>query len=166
MENSLTHFTKSDTIGIVASPVWTLILSILLIGSLTAGPIEDKSNIACVERLQIPTYPALAAQARIIATITSTVTLGANASVERIRSTVESVAPSADKMFTSTTEEALRTSVFSKTCRGQSITLIFDFVLGDRLLPNRATQSVSFGYPNHFWIVAPPNLVNPESTPK
>ena len=40
---------------------------------------QTETNIACVERLEIPTYPILATQARITGVMTTTVLLGADA---------------------------------------------------------------------------------------
>jgi hypothetical protein len=58
-------------------------------------------------------------------------------------------------------EKALRASTFRKICSGKSVTLVFNFVLGDQFDPDRLSQRVSFGYPNQFWISVPPRVVEP-----
>jgi hypothetical protein len=62
-------------------------------------------------------------------------------------------------MFQSAVEKSLSASTFAKSCAGKKVTLVFNFVLAERLLPQETR--FSFGYPNHFWIAAPPMLVQP-----
>jgi len=106
---------------------------------------------SCVERLEIPTYPALAKQARVAGVLTASVRLGADGSIANISS---QVVPESTKsvMFVSAAEESLRASVFAKSCAGKQVRLVFNFVLSE---PGASTQpTFSFGYPNQFWIVA------------
>lgn len=118
---------------------------------------QMETNIACVERLDIPTYPPLAKAARIAGALTTTVLVGSDASVEKIASEWDSQWASgskADGIFLPTVEKSLRASTFAKSCAGKKVTLVFNFVLAESLLPQET--KFSFGYPNRFWIAAPP----------
>jgi hypothetical protein len=109
------------------------------------------TNMACVERLEIPTYPALAKQARIAGVLTASVRLGPEGSIGKISS---QFVPESTKsvMFASAIEESLRASIFAKSCAGKQVRLVFNFVLSE---PGVSTQTTfSFGYPNQFWVVA------------
>ena len=57
--------------------------------------------------------------------------------------------------------EAIQASAFRKTCGGKSVTLVFAFVLGEELDPNHLPQTISFGYPNEFWISVPAKTIQP-----
>jgi hypothetical protein len=113
---------------------------------------QTETNIACVERLELPAYPALAKQARITGVSTIVVLLGVNALVQKISSTWTGTKNGG--VFVPDVERSVRTS-FAKTCAGKAVTLIFHFELGEHLMENQQ-PTVSFGYPNHFWITAPP----------
>jgi hypothetical protein len=65
------------------------------------------------------------------------------------------------KLLAPAVEKAIRASTFLKTCGGKSVRLVFNFVLGKNLDPDKLPQHVSFGYPNQFWISVPPRLVQP-----
>jgi outer membrane biosynthesis protein TonB len=113
---------------------------------------QTETNIACVERLDIPTYPPLAKQARISGVLTGVVLLGADGSVAKISS---EWAPASKKegMFASAVEESIRASAFAKSCAGKQVKLVFNFVLSEA---GTSTQiKFSFGYPNQFRIDAP-----------
>ena len=112
---------------------------------------QTDTNMACVERLEIPTYPPLAKQARIAGVLTASVRVGADGSIGNISS---QFVPESTKsvMFASAVEESLRASMFAKSCAGKQVRLVFNFVIAE---PGASTQvNSSFGYPNQFWIVA------------
>jgi outer membrane biosynthesis protein TonB len=112
---------------------------------------QTETNIACVERLEIPAYPPLAMQARIAGVFTASMRIGADGSIGNISS---QFVPESTKsvMFVSAVEESLRASVFAKSCAGKQVSLVFNFVIAE---PGASTQlKFSFGYPNQFWIVA------------
>ena len=111
------------------------------------------SNISCVERLQVPVYPPLADAARIAGRVTATVLLASDGSLQTKASGHPLLAPAVEK--------AIRASVFLKACGGKSVTLVFNFVLGENFDPDKLPQRVSFGYPNQFWISVPPRVVQP-----
>jgi hypothetical protein len=113
---------------------------------------QTETNMACVERLQIPAYPPLAVQARIVGVLTASVRLGSDGSITKISSLF---APTSEKenLLKSAVEESLRASTFAKSCAGQQVRLVFNFVVTQA---KTSTQlKFSFGYPNQFWIEAP-----------
>ena len=103
---------------------------------------ESESNMSCVERLQMPVYPPLAAVARVEGLATITVVVASDGSVQ-----TEVVG---HPLLREAVERAVRASVFRKTCDGKSVRMIFHFVLDEDSPP--VGQRVSFGYPNQFWI--------------
>ena len=107
--------------------------------------------MSCVERLQMPVYPPLADAARISGTVTATVVVASDGSVQ--------TKVAGHRLLAAAVEKATRTSAFRKTCSGKSISLIFNFTLAEGLDPDRLPQRVSFGYPNQFWISVPPRVI-------
>ena len=123
---------------------------------------ETESNMYCVERIQMPVYPKLADAARISGTLKATVTLDSNGSIHQpIITDMGTASATAKRLFPPAVQEALRRSLFRKNCGGQSVTFVFTFVLGEELDPNHLPQTVSYGYPNRFWISVPPKTVQP-----
>jgi hypothetical protein len=123
---------------------------------------QTETNIACVERLEVPAYPVLAKQARIAGVLTTEVLVGPDASVEKISSQWDSqwaAGSKADSIFSSVVEKSLRASTFAKSCAGKKVTLVFNFVLAESLPPQQTR--FSFGYPNRFWIAVPSPMVQP-----
>jgi outer membrane biosynthesis protein TonB len=114
---------------------------------------EVESNMSCIERLEIPRYPPLADTARISGTVTAIVTISPDGTVQK---TV--MEGNAHPLLVPGVENTVRAARFSKTCGGKSIRLVFNFVLGQ---DRDNWQRVSFGYPNQFWISAPPRIVQP-----
>lgn len=109
---------------------------------------ENETNMSCVERLQMPVYPPLAAMARVEGRATATVVVASDSSVQS-----EVVGHA---LLREAVEKAIRTSAFRKTCDGKSVKLIFNFGLD-----SDPAKKVSFGYPNQFWIsVLPPTPIN------
>jgi hypothetical protein len=104
----------------------------LFLLSLTVLPAiaQTEMNIACVERLEIPAYPALAKQARIAGVLTTTVLLGPEASVGTITSDWNSRSEQ-ENFFLPVVEKSLRASTFAKSCGGKKITLVFNFVMAE-----------------------------------
>jgi len=141
----------------------TLLLTSAL-GSWTASAQSDpgtESNVSCVERLQMPYYPPLADQARISGTVTATVSLGTDGSIQNTTMDMGAASTTAKRLFPPEVHKALRASGFHKGCGGKSVTLVFHFVLGEQSDPHGLPQAVSFGYPNQFWISVPPMIAQP-----
>ena len=121
--------------------------------ALAQSNLDADSNMSCVERLQMPVYPPLANSARISGSVTATVVLASDGSLQTQAVGHTFLAPDVEK--------AIRASVFLKTCSGKSIRLVFNFVLGENFDPDKLPQRVSFGYPNQFWISVPPRVDQP-----
>jgi hypothetical protein len=64
-------------------------------------------------------------------------------------------------LFTQSVEQALRSSAFRKNCGGKPVRLVFNFVFGEALDPKNLPQTISFGYPNQFWISVPGMTIQP-----
>ena len=120
---------------------------------------QTETNIACMERLEIPTYPALAEQARITGTVIATVALGPGATVTSISSASDH--GKAHPILVGSVEKSLRASKFATACAGKQVGLIFNFVIEGTPVGSHPPQTVSFAYPNQFRIVTPPLLLNP-----
>jgi outer membrane biosynthesis protein TonB len=109
----------------------------------------------------MPVYPKLADMARISGSLTATVVLGPDGSIEKTLIDIGTASTTARQLFPPEVEKALRASAFRKACGGKSVTLVFSFVLGEELDPQGLPQRVSFGYPNRFSISVPPKIVQP-----
>ena len=105
-----------------------------------------EANMACIEGLQMPSYPPLARVANVSGSVTASVVLATDGSVQ------SKIA--GHQLFKETVEKAIQSSTFSKTCASKTVTVIFDFTIDKDLAPTDA-QRISFGYPNRFWIVTP-----------
>jgi hypothetical protein len=118
------------------------LLAIVLTPGAEAQTSPADSNVACVGRLNIPAYPALASAARIEGTITATI---------RLSSHEVSVAagPNAGPILSSAVERAIGESEFRTNCIGKTVTLIFEFKLG-------TDEKHFFQPPNKFLILSKP----------
>jgi hypothetical protein len=125
-------------------------------------PSQAESNMGCVERLEIPFYPPLATQARIEGTITASVVLSSEGVVQEIRTGVESKDGQAKKLFGLPVEQVIRQARFRSGCSGKTIRLVFHFNLTS-ISPSDPRASISFGYPNTFWIVSETPLIQPKA---
>ena len=132
--------------------VAALLLTMLKPHSGTAqNPFEPETNIGCVERLQIPAYPAVARQAQLEATITASVLLSPKPTVQQqITTQFKSKTQRAAALLMPVVEKAIQETSFRSDCTGKTVVLIFDFKVAGQ-------QSVSYGYPNKFWIVTAPS---------
>lgn len=120
---------------------------------------QTETNIACVERLEIPTYPPLAKAARIAGALTASLTVGLDGSAQGVTLTTES-GTRPHPILRPSVEKSVGASSFARACAGKTVTLVFHFELGEKLTDS-LQPITSFGYPNHFWITAPPMLMQP-----
>jgi hypothetical protein len=120
---------------------------------------QTDTNMACVERVEIPAYPPLAKAARIAGAITASLAVGPNGSAQSVTLTTEP-GTRPNPILRPSVEKSVGASSFGKACAGKTVTLVFHFELGEKLTDS-PQPIVSFGYPNHFWITAPPMLVQP-----
>jgi hypothetical protein len=113
---------------------------------------EADSNMSCVERLEMPVYPPLAHQARISGSVTATVVVASDGSIQ--------TKAEGHKLLAPAVERALRASAFRSDCSGKSVRLIFNFGFD-----SDPGKRVSYGYPNRFWISVPLPTLNIEGAP-
>jgi len=134
-----------------------LALAVLVLnGGLNIGnaqnPFEPETNVACIERLQMPVYSSLSGSE---GTVTASIVLSPRASVEEIRTQLASKTEKVVGILIHSVEQAVREGTFRSSCGGKTITLVFDFKIAGQ--PSGSPkQSVSFGYPNKFSIVTEP----------
>jgi hypothetical protein len=137
----------------------TVFILLLGAGVAVAQSSDEHTNVACIERLDIPEYPALAESARITATVTASVRLGNGGQIGAVESALSThPAEPVKSAFLKAVDESLRSSKFSAACDGKTITLLFQFLLGEQI----GTQRFSFNYPNSFSILAPAKVLTPE----
>ena len=127
------------------------------------GPVESSSNIECVERLEIPDYPPLPRTASIQAIQTVKVLLSDRATVQSIKSDLLGKVVSVERDFRDAAEKTLKSSRFSKTCGGKTITLVFHYEIRD---DPKGSSLFAFGPPNHFWIRYGPVYAQPSVSAK
>ena len=120
-----------------------------------AGPLpslpQDRLNVPCVTRLQLPVYPPIAQSARVSASMTVAIVLSSSGSIQSIAlEDVSGPRPDSDeRIFRPELERALKASQFAPTCGGKTVRLSFAFQI-DRHPP----KSVWFEFPNRFEIAA------------
>lgn len=122
-----------------------LLLAIVLTAGADAQISQADSNVACVERLKIPAYPALANAARIQGTITATISLSSH-------EISVSAASNAGPILSSAVKQAIGESKFRTDCAGKTVTLIFEFKLG----ASGSDEKHFFESPNKFLILSKP----------
>lgn len=86
----------------------------------TAYAQDSESNMSCVERLEMPVYPPLANSARISGSVTATVVVASDGSLQTQAAGHKLLAPAVEK--------ALRASVFRSNCGGKTVRLIFPII--------------------------------------
>jgi hypothetical protein len=116
---------------------------------------DNETNARCIERLRMPAYPKLADAARISGTLTT------EGSIEKSVLDMGTASATAKRLFQPAVVQALQASAFRNNCGGKKVILVFSFVLGEDFDPNGLPQSVSFGFPNRFWITVPAKIVQP-----
>jgi hypothetical protein len=129
--------------------------------ALAHSELSVEPNAQCVEHLRMPTYPKLADQARISGSVTVIVSLAPDGSIQDTTLEMPEASPVAKRLFPPAIDQALRASVFRKNCGRKPVRLVFNFVVGEELDTNNLPQTVSFGYPNRFWISVPPKHLQP-----
>ena len=126
----------------------------------TPGQANDNPNAACVEMLQLPTYPLLARQAGLAGTLSVTVNIGPDGKVERLSARSKLNNDRAQSVLLMPVEKAIRGSQFGRDCTGKQVILFFEFrINGDP--SDRQQQEIAFGFPNRFWITTRPLRFQP-----
>ena len=112
------------------------VLMIFLIAGLKAGraqnPFEPDTNIACVERLEMPLYPPLAIQAHVEGTVTASVLLSPQGSAQLITTEFDSRTRKVYGALIHVVEDAIREGAYRPNCAGRTVVLIFDFKIAGR----------------------------------
>ena len=126
------------------------LLLVLAVGLGIASAQDVETNMACVERLEMPVYPALAAAARVRGTVSATVAVAASDSVK--------TTATGHVLLVDTVQKAIQASRFRANCGGTYVKLIFHFELDEGSNP-ATPRRVSFGYPNEFWIIVTPPII-------
>jgi len=129
-----------------------LTLTLGLNSATAQNPFEPDTNVACIERLQMPAYSALTGSE---GTVTASVLLSPRATVEEVRTRLDSKTEKVIGALIHSVEKAVKEGTFHSYCGGKTITLVFDFKI-DGKPSGSPKQSVSFGYPNKFSIVTEP----------
>lgn len=121
-------------------------------GQTPKTPLPANSNLMCIEKLEMPSYPLLAQQARISGTVTVDVVLSTTGSVQDVNVRDEPNPPRAgDGVLRTPVFEAIRGAVFDRSCGGKTVNLVFVFELSGTSIGS-PKQTVAFGSPNRFWI--------------
>ncbi len=147
------HFFTKYMLRFIVVPVALAVFGLNM--GMAQNPFEPDFNIACVERIPMPAYPMLARQMQIEGTITATVILSPQASVQLITTEFASKTPKVTGSLIQTVEDTIRGAVFRVACGGKTVSLIFDFKISGVAADN-PKQSVAYGYPNKFWVVTEP----------
>jgi hypothetical protein len=115
---------------------------------------DDRWNMACVVRLDVPGYPNIARGARIVGTAMAEIELGESGSIRRVDVT------GVKQILREAVEQSLRTSVYSPNCKNRQVRVMFHFVIfGDPA--ERPRTRVSFSPPNLFTISTEPAMPTP-----
>jgi len=85
----------------------------------------------------------------------TTIRAGTGGKIQDVTSEVRGVGESIKKSFWQNVEEAVRASRFAAACVGRTITVEFQFSLGEQI----GTERGSFAYANRFMIFAPAKVV-------
>jgi hypothetical protein len=132
-------------------------------GGSAQNPFEPDTHVACVERLPMPEYSALARQVKAEGTITASIVLSPRASVQEINTEFKSKTQRLVGLLIPLVEKAVTEAAFRSTCAGETVVLIFDFKVAGP--PSDCPrQSVALGHPNKFWIVTEPAKLKVESS--
>lgn len=142
-------------------PTRTLIL-LLWGGVVLLKGDSDASHMApCFTRIQIPEYPPLARQARIWATLQTSVKLDHEGHVSSVSIQSYSTQSQVRTLLYPAAEKSVRASIFSPTCAGQTVNLIYHFILDQGEPSNTPKDTLWFAYPNEFFVTTAPQYYQP-----
>lgn len=110
------------------------------------------ADLMCVGRLELPSYPLLAQQARIEGTVSVDIVLSTAGSIRDVN-VHDDVKPSmpARGVLLKVVSDAVRAAAFERSCFGRTVSLVFIFELAGTST-GQPRQAVAFGSPNRFWI--------------
>jgi hypothetical protein len=123
----------------------------LIYGQTPSTP-PASADLMCVRRLEVPSYPLLAQQARIEGTVSVDIVLSTAGYVRDVNAHVDAKPPTAARgVLLKAVSEAVRAAAFDCSCAGRTVSLVFIFELAGTSI-GQPRQTVSFGSPNRFWI--------------
>jgi hypothetical protein len=133
----------------------TMVIGLTGLSCAKAVP-EDRLNLACVTRLQLPFYPPIAQSAAVGLRMTVAIVLADGGAPQSIAyEDISGTMPDA-RLFFPEIERAVKGSQFAPTCSGKTVRFTFAFRL-DRDPP----KAIWFETPNRFEIAAAePFIVN------
>ena len=105
----------------------------------------EADQAACIQQLRLPTYPPLAAAARVRASVAVHVTIGKSGAVQLSSSAALAT------LFESSIRDALSKSIFDEACGGRQVVLT----------SADGKDAVVVGYPMEFWIFVKAPSVQP-----
>ncbi len=117
---------------------------------------NDSIDMTCVERLELPSFPAIADSARVEAGVTAAVRLTQDGKVDTVSMGVGSGMEYAAKLFYPAVEKAMKASTFLPSCGGKTVHLAFEFPFPTRSETGETVQTVRFKNPNRFEIALTP----------
>ena len=113
---------------------------------------QTDSNLMCIERMELPSYPPLAQSARISGTVKVEVLLSPAGSVQDVNVRADPQRSTAGKgILEGAVANSIRLADFDRNCGGKHVRVEFVFELAGTSM-GRPKQSVSFGSPNRFLI--------------
>lgn len=122
----------------------------------------DDPNLTCIKRMELPSYPLLAKQARSSGTYSVTVVLDAAATIQHLSvrtdakipsSRTDAEIPSSVGILGTAAAKALRSAEFDRSCGGKTMTVLFTFEVSGTSM-GQPRQAFAFGSPNRFWITS------------
>lgn len=119
---------------------------------------DADTNIACVERLEIPPFPPIPQAARVQSTVSAAVALADGGRVESIVYAAIAGPVKSPDLFVPTIERFVRASKFAANCGGKTVRLIFTFHL--MMPPEPDERVLAFEYPNRFVVNSPEPVIN------
>jgi hypothetical protein len=123
----------------------------LIYGQTPNTPPAD-ADLMCVGRLELPSYPLLAQQARIEGTVSADIVLSTAGSIRDVN-VHDGANPSATTrgVLLKAVSDAVRAAEFERSCAGRTVRIVFIFELAGTS-SGRPRQTLAFGTPNKFWI--------------
>jgi hypothetical protein len=135
------------------------LFALMLLGAslgCAARPSDSTTDMTCVDRLDLPSYPSIADSARVEAGVSAAVLLSQDGKVEKVSMGPTSGMEYAAKLFYPAVEKAMKASAFLPSCGGKTVHLAFDFPFPTRSETGETVQTVRFKNPNRFEIALTP----------
>jgi hypothetical protein len=117
-------------------------------------------NMSCIDRFDLPTYPALVRLAGISGVFAVSVRLDAHSRVRSVSSELVEGKTNAKALLVPAIEHSVRTASFVPSCSDKTLVLVIRFAIDDRPRSDHPIPIVSFGYPNRFTISVPLAVMN------